>query len=161
MAKNYPTAQLDAAVNGTPFAGECVERLVELSKRGRPADEEELKRRIDQYFHFCRERNFRPGIESLCSAIGTNRKTFWRWINGSGCSAEWSSICNDARQFIGAFLEQAAITGKLNPATSIFLMKNWLGYKDTISFDDMPSAVQEKVILSVDELPSLAQPDDK
>lgn len=32
--------------------------------------------------------------------------------------------------------------GKLNPASGIFLMKNWLSYKDTISFEEATETKQ-------------------
>ena len=33
-------------------------------------------------------------------------------------------------------MEQAILRGKLNPASGIFLMKNWLNYKDSYSFEE-------------------------
>nr|WP_294660781.1 hypothetical protein [uncultured Blautia sp.] len=34
-------------------------------------------------------------------------------------------------------MEQAILRGKLNPASGIFLMKNWLNYKDSYSFEEV------------------------
>ena len=40
-----------------------------------------------------------------------------------------------AKGFISAFMEQTMLRGKINPASGIFLLKNWCGYRDNISFD--------------------------
>ena len=45
-------------------------------------------------------------------------------------------MAQNAKQVVAAFIEQASLSGKINPATAIFLMKNWMGYKDTESFED-------------------------
>lgn len=34
-------------------------------------------------------------------------------------------------------MEQAILREKLNPASGIFLMKNWLNYKDSYSFEEV------------------------
>ena len=44
-------------------------------------------------------------------------------------------ICNTAKQFIIGFLEQLSMTGKINPANSIFYLKNWAGYSDTVTME--------------------------
>ena len=52
-----------------------------------------------------------------------------------------------AKQYITAFLEAACMTGKINPVSSIFLLRNWCGYSNEVSFDDMAEA-QEKPIVA-------------
>ncbi|MCM1223384.1 MAG: hypothetical protein NC548_53945 [Lachnospiraceae bacterium] len=147
---NFPSNQLNDI--SPEVCKVTVDNLRELSRRGRPETEAELQQRIDEYFTFCANRGFRPGIESLCVALSCTRQSLWKWCNGGGKSQEWTDICNTAKQFIVAFLEQLSMTGKLNPANSIFYLKNWAGYSDSVTMEPV-SAVRE--VLSVDELPIL------
>lgn len=134
---NFPNAQL-SALEGQECIGEIVNSVMDIAKGGRPKDEAELESRINNYFRYCADRCLRPGVESLCLALGTNRMTFWKWCGNCDkytYSDEWVSICQNARQAIVAFLEIIALEGKLNPATYIFLCKNWNGYDDRTSID--------------------------
>ncbi len=128
---NYPSNQLKD-LNGSEFVGSTVRSLVELSKLGIPKNDLELEQRITEYFEHCIQNNSRPGIESLCLSLSTTRQSFWKWCGGEGGkSREWQHQCLLARQVIVAFLESAGLSGKLNPATSIFLLKNWANYSDS------------------------------
>lgn len=51
-----------------------------------------------------------------------------------------------AKAFVGAFIEQSMLCGKISPPSGIFLAKNWLGYKDTISLEDASNTSQQKAI---------------
>ncbi len=127
---NYPSNQLKE-LEGSAFVSATVRSLIELSKLGIPQTDVELTNRIDEYFQHCIQNNSRPGIESLCLALSTTRQSFWNWCNGTGHkSKEWQHQCLLARQVIVSFLESASLSGKLNPATSIFLLKNWASYSD-------------------------------
>ena len=149
---NFPTNQLNHLPSGT--SAEIVSCLMELSGRGRPENENELKSRISEYFEFCASRDFRPGIESLCLALGTSRSTLWNWCRQDGCSYEWAETCRNAKQTILVFLEQCNLSGKLNPASSIFYLKNWGNYVDSFSVENVTD-IPKKRVLSADELPKL------
>ncbi|WP_289773411.1 hypothetical protein [Phocaeicola sartorii] len=149
---NFPSNQLNELPPEVCRA--TVDNLKELSQRGKPETETELRERIDQYFDFCATKGFRPGIETLCLALGgISRQSLWVWCNGGGGkSQEWADICNAAKQFIIGFLEQLSMTGKINPANSIFYLKNWAGYFDTVTMEPISTV---KRVLSASELPHL------
>lgn len=135
---NYPQGQATQALNGDEQTGNIINCIMDLSDHGKPQTTEELKQRIDDYFLFCGTKNFRPGVESLSLSLGISRVTFWAWTNeGCGKPKEWIEICQLAKQKILSFTEAAALSGKLNPATSIFLLKNLGGYKDSVSFEEI------------------------
>lgn len=131
---NFPSNQLNNLPPET--CAEITSCLMELNQQGKPKTKEELQKRIDDYFSFCGEKGMRVGIETLCCALSVSRQTLWQWCSGSGCSKEWAEICRNAKQFILAFLETLTLSGKLNPANSIFYLKNWGNYRDTVPFDD-------------------------
>lgn len=99
--------------------------------RKTPQTEEELITSINDFWINCIDNNLRPSIELLCSWLGVHRTTFWRWCNDYRThSSEWQDICRRTHQGIVACLEQLGNTGKLNPVTYIFSMKNIAGYSD-------------------------------
>lgn len=150
---NYPQAGLDtiepAAVQ------QIVSSLKELHDMGKPETDEETKQRIDDYFSFCERSSIRPGIESLCMALHISRTTLFRWNNGEDCTKYKQELIQSAKSFIGAFLEQAMLGGKISPPSGIFLMKNWLSYKDAISIEESVPNANHKNVLSAAELPKL------
>lgn len=151
---NYPTQNLEELPS--EYVSDTVGSLIQLSKQGIPKTDNELSQRLDNYFAFCVERSMRPGIESLCLALGTSRQTFWSWCKGiGGKSYEWRQLCVNARQVIVSFIENAGLNGKLNPATFIFCLKNWAGYSDS-PIQDVD--VQERITpLSTSEILELAK----
>lgn len=134
--KKSPQQKFDEVVQANQYVNQTLPLLMALASQGKPEDVDQLKQRITDFFNFCAANNLRPGVEMLASCLGVSRVTFWLWCNGMNCSPEWAECCRMARQIIMTFLEQTALSGKLNPATAIFLLKNWAGYKDTISFDE-------------------------
>ena len=135
MGRNsYPQGQIDDMEPST--VQELVTSLKQLHDKGKPETDEEIKQRIDEYFLFCQQSSIRPGIESLCMALHISRTTLFNWNNGTGCSEMCQELIQSAKAFIGAFIEQAMLGGKISPPSGIFLMKNWLSYKDAISIEE-------------------------
>ncbi|MBR1702148.1 MAG: hypothetical protein IJ716_09375 [Lachnospiraceae bacterium] len=151
---NFPTSEL-SEVPAVQIK-EMVTCLLDLRNKGKPKDNIELQQRIDDYFAFCRERGWRPGVEGLACALSVSRQTVFYWLRGENCDAERAAIMQNAKQSIDAFLEQMALAGKLNPATSIFLMKNWMNYRDSVSIEQgLPLEHNGRSPLPVSALPQL------
>lgn len=154
MARGYPQEQLDSV---EPSAvQEIVSSLKQLHDRGKPQSDAEVRQRIDDYFAFCEESSIRPGIESLSMALHVSRQSLYRWSVGEDCSTERAELIQSAKAVIAAFLEQCVLQGKISPPSGIFLMKNWLSYKDTLSIEEnMPHDSEKKPALK--ELPDLRE----
>ena len=150
---SYPQGQIDDMEPST--VQEIVTSLRQLYDRGKPETDEEIKQRIDEYFSFCQQSSIRPGIESLCMALHISRTTLFNWNNGIGCSLVCQEHIQSAKALIGAFIEQAMLGGKISPPSGIFLMKNWLSYKDAISIEESIPNKEPQHILTADELPRL------
>ena len=138
---NYPNVALSDLPED--FVGEAVRSLKELNALGKPQTDAEVQERIDQYFKFCENSGCRPGIESLCLSLHISRTTLFNWVRGYGCSPERKQIAERAKSFVGAFLEQSVLRGKISPPSGIFIMKNWLGYKDTISLEETATTKED------------------
>lgn len=154
--QQFPQQQVDDLE--PEFVSEVVGSLRELNELGKPETNEELSQRIDDYFSFCQRTGTRPGIESLCLALHISRTTLFNWNAGINCDAERQEIISRAKSFIAAFLEQSMTRGKISPPSGIFLMKNWLNYKDTISFESSVQTVEDNgIALSQDEIRQIAE----
>ena len=154
MARNsYPQGQIEDVEPST--VREIVTSLKELHDRGKPQTDEEIRQRIDECFSFCQQSSIRPGIESLCLSLHISRTTLFNWNNGTNCSAKRQEYIQSAKAFIAAYIEQAVLGGKISPPSGIFLMKNWLNYRDTISLEDNIPDKTAKRVLTVAELPKL------
>lgn len=154
MSRNkYPQAALD------DMEPEAVQKLVtslkDLYDMGKPKTDTEVLQRIDEYFSLCQRSSIRPGIESLCMALHISRTTLFNWAHGNGCSKERQKAAEGAKAFLAAFIEQAMLGGKINPPSGIFLMKNWLGYKDTLSLEEAVPQVETRKALTATDLPRL------
>lgn len=131
---------------------EIVSNLKELHGRGRPKNDIELQQRIDEYFAFCQQSSLRPGIEGLCLSLSISRQTLYRWASGKNCSQACTEMIQTAKSFIASFIEQCVLGGKINPASGIFLMKNWFDYKDTLSFEEVTAPESERKEISLEEI---------
>jgi hypothetical protein len=150
----FPQQQLDNIPSDD--TQQIVHSLAQLHNLGKPKTDEEVSERIDQYFLFCEQSKLRPGIEGLCLALNISRKTLFRWNEGYDCSEYRSELIQSAKSFISAFIEAALQSGKVSPPSGIFLMKNWCGYKDSISIEESVSKYSENEhTTTVSALPKL------
>lgn len=153
MARNnYPQGQLDDMEPSS--VQEIVTSLKDLYDKGKPENDREIKQRIDDFFAFCQESSLRPGIESICMALHVGRTTFYNWSKGIGCSLECQEYIQSAKAVVSSFIEQAVLGGKVCAPSGIFLMKNWLGYKDTVSIEQaaLEEKHEEKKLISREEM---------
>lgn len=132
--KGFPPTQL----NNIPAekAKVITQNLIELQSMGRPKTDTEIVSRIDAFFNFCADSGTRPGVETLCLSLHITRTTLFRWAQGQGCSDFVRDAVIQAKNVVTAYIEQAQLSGSLNPASGIFLLKNWAGYRDTLSIED-------------------------
>ncbi len=142
MAGKSPQGQL-AEMNPEKVRA-TIHSLRQLYDMGKPETNAELKERIDMFFEFCETAAVRPGIEVLCTACHISRTTLFRWSHGIDCDEERQEIIETAKNFINSFLEQVTISGQVSPPVGIFLMKNWLNYKDLISVEQQSMENIEK-----------------
>jgi len=94
------------------------------------SDPKQVERRIGEYFQYCADNDRKPQIVGLCNWLGINRDTLNSWIRGETRTATHTDIVKKAVSMIEEMWADYMQAGKLNPATGIFLAKNWYGYKD-------------------------------
>jgi len=94
------------------------------------SDPKQVEERIGQYFKFCADNDRKPQIVGMCNWLGISRDTLNQWKNGECRSATHTDMIKRAVSVIEEMWADYMQAGKLNPATGIFLAKNWYGYKD-------------------------------
>lgn len=138
---NFPSGKLDEIEK--PAVKQMVMNLRQLYDMGQPKTDAEVDQRVDSFFALCERTSLRPGIESLCLSLHITRQTLFRWAHGDGCSQYRQETIQCAKSFVSAYIEQAALSGYLNPATTIFLLKNWCSYRGAYSFETAPDNQHE------------------
>lgn len=94
------------------------------------SDPEQVRTRIGEYFHHCAENDRKPQIVGMCNWLGIDRKTLHNWVNGELRRDTHLHIIKKAVSIIEEQWADYMQSGKINPASGIFLAKNWYGYKD-------------------------------
>lgn len=150
----YQITELD----GQQFVGDTLHQLRELYEMEKPKTDEEAEARIDEYFRFCERSNLRPGVGGLAFALGISRITLYAWSEGRGCSARKTRAVQKAKAFIEMFLESAFQSGKINPVSGIFLLKNWFQYRDTVEISTANNAAP-KADMSPEEIRQIIETD--
>ena len=108
-----------------------------------------VEERVQLYFQWCITNDFRPTVEGLALAIGTNRMTLWKWQQEGGSRGK---IIEGAKQLLSALLEEWSVTGKINPTTAIFLQKNHFGFADQYELAAGPINKLDGVLKSRQEI---------
>jgi hypothetical protein len=153
MAREYPQTSLDH-IPGNKVQ-EITHSLNELHAQGRVETDLQVNDRINAFFQLCEDSQIRPGIETLCFALGITRQTLMRWSRGVNCSEYRQELITTAKAYIAAYIEQSTLSGLINPVSGIFLMKNWLGYKSDSGLDETMDDEGKGTALKTSELPKL------
>lgn len=94
-------------------------------------DPQQVEDRCIKYFEWCAETGSRPGLAALALALGIERTTLWRYVNGMVASAEpVVPVLKRAVAVMNMLMEEFMMNGKINVVAGIFILKNNYGYKD-------------------------------
>lgn len=92
-------------------------------------DTDQVEARCLAYLDFCMEHDMKPHLIGMAAWLGVSRQTLWNWREKNQNPAVWGVI-----ERMTAVMEMQWAdymqNGKINPASGIFLGKNWFGYRD-------------------------------
>jgi hypothetical protein len=110
-------------------------------------NEEQVRERIGVYFKLCAEREMKPSVSGMAMALGVDRMTLWKWVNGATPSKPKGVIdtVKKAYHILNFLIEEYMQNGKINPVSGIFLMKNNFGYRDQTEVVVTPNQVNADV----------------
>lgn len=127
---NFPTT---AQPNVEP--GEIAYKLdtfSEIAKWEFTNDPVKVEERVSWFFKFCAERDQRPTVELLATALNTSRQTLWGWEQRGG---RLGNTIAQAKRIINALLTEWGSSGKMNPIYVIWSQKNNFGYKEAVAVE--------------------------
>ena len=97
-------------------------------------DADQVNGRINDYFQLCIMHDMKPGVADLSMALGITRHRLLEIVNDnetrSSVPADTRSLIKKAHAYMGSYWERIMQSGKINPASGIFLGKNNFGYRD-------------------------------
>lgn len=113
------------------------------------ADVEERSR---FYFESCLADGMKPTVSGYANCLGVQYQVLRKIVSGDPLYADKNGtpVILDCYQFLQALIEDLSLNNKVNPAVSIFLMKNHFGYTDTTTLNIANVGVAE--VLTDDEL---------
>lgn len=114
------------------------------------ADPIQVKNRITSYFDCCNKNDIAPSPPDLARWLKTTTDQLRRWRNGEYRKDTHQQLIEDAWTKLEADLVNRVQTGAINPASGIFLLKNWFSYKD----------VQDIVVAPKNPLGELQNPEE-
>ena len=95
------------------------------------SDPEQVRQRISDYLDFCELNDKKPSPVAMASWIGVSRDTLNSWKRGEYRTESHSDLIKKAMLLMEEIWYDMMQSGKINPASGIFLAKNMFNYKDT------------------------------
>lgn len=104
--------------------------LVKQIPKINTADPIQVKNRITAYFDCCNKNDIPPSPADMARWIKISKKELELWRAGEFRKSTHQQIIEDAWTKLEADLTNRVQVGAISPPSGIFLLKNWMGYKD-------------------------------
>ena len=95
------------------------------------SDPKQVEQRITEYFQHCADNDRKPQLVGMANWLGVSRDTLNSWKRGEYRKDTHSDIVQKAVSALEEMWADYMMNGKVNPASGIFISKNWFGYADT------------------------------
>lgn len=89
-----------------------------------------VKNRIASYFDSCDKNDIPPSPADMARWLKISKKELERWRTGEFRRTTHQQIIEEAWTKLEADLTNRVQVGAISPPSGIFLLKNWMGYKD-------------------------------
>lgn len=129
---------------------EEISRIVEESfqyfDRKRPANNEELRERLNAYFQQCIDTGQIPTVEDMALCLGVSRSILYNWEHRDK-DVERAEIMRQAKEVLAGIDAKLVSEGKIPQVTYIFRAKNYFGMKDqtTLSWEQGGDRVEDQI----------------
>lgn len=92
---------------------------------------QDIQERCISYFEKCIKDNMKPNVAGFALAVGCTRVSLMNYISGAtAIPTENQAELTKFYAVLNVLMEEYVMNGKINPLSSVFLMKNNFGYKD-------------------------------
>lgn len=124
-------------------------RLSELPKIAL-SDPEAIRERVDWYFQLCVTDGVRPNLPGLALAFGMTRTGLMNALADRRMTRECADELGRGIAMLDEIVSQMTLEGYVQPVAAIYLMNNWLGYKNasevTTRTEVVDSGVDQKAL---------------
>lgn len=107
------------------------------------SDDKQVSERLDWYFNHCIEDDMKPTVTGMANCLGIDKTTLWSWRTGECRAATHSPLIKKAYKLLEELWEGYMLSGKVNPASGIFLGRNHWGYQDKVDVVIRPADSSE------------------
>ena len=94
------------------------------------SDPKQVESRIHAYFAYCVENDRKPQLVGMANWLGVSRDTLNSWKRGEYRTETHSDLIKKAIGLLEEMWVDYMQNGKVNPASGIFLGKNFFNYRD-------------------------------
>lgn len=130
---NFPSSKVAVeTAEDKALVGKLLSEVLVEHKQPRVKSDEELAKRLNDYFTRCAANGQVPTVEEMCMSTGYTYATCYDWEVGrnKGFSSETSNIIKKAKDVLKTFDAKLVIAGKLNFLAYCFRAKNYYGMVD-------------------------------
>ena len=119
-------------------------RLSELPKVAL-SDAEAIRERVDYYYTLCVTDGIRPNLPGLALAFGLTRTGLMNAMTDRRITRECAGELGRGIAMMDEILSAMTLDGRVMPVAAIYLMNNWLGYKNASEVTTRTEAVDSGV----------------
>lgn len=119
-------------------------RLSELPKIAL-SDPEEIRERVDFYYQLCVTDGIRPNLPGLALAFGLTRTGLINAMSDRRMTRDAAQELGRGIAMMDEILSGMVLDGRVMPVAAIYLMNNWLGYKNASEVTTRTETVETSV----------------
>lgn len=119
-------------------------RLSELPKIAL-SDPEEIRERVDFYYQLCVTDGVRPNLPGLALAFGLTRTGLMNAMSDRRMTRDAAQELGRGIAMMDEILSGMVLDGRVMPVAAIYLMNNWLGYKNASEVTTRTETVETSV----------------
>lgn len=119
-------------------------RLSELPKIAL-SDPEEIRERVNFYYQLCVTDGVRPNLPGLALSFGLTRTGLINAMSDRRMTREAAQELGRGIAMMDEILSGMVLDGKVMPVAAIYLMNNWLGYKNASEVTTRTETVETSV----------------
>lgn len=109
-----------------------------------------IRQRVAEMFRYCEAEGRKPTNEMLVTFLGVSRMCIWKWQQDE--SSEAGRLITQAKNLINVLLTEWGLENKVPFQMTLWLQKNWYGYRDVSDINISTSKNIEEELPSRDQI---------
>ena len=114
------------------------------------SDPEAIRDRVDWYYQLCMTDGVRPNLPGFALAFGLTRTGLMNALSDRRMTRDCAEELGRGIAMLDEIMSALTLDGRIMPVASIYLMNNWLGYKNasevTTRTEQVETSVDQKAL---------------